>query len=247
MKDLENVWSKIIRVFDNKTVQLATTVILFLLLTTLFSNINRSIVDIMDNKFIRIIVLIFIVALIPRHPTIAILLAMVYIISMRGAVEFFENMGTTTEETIAATVPQNDETKEEKKEEVKEKVEEKKEEKTSEGFKKSKNSIPNSLDVDAFVNQATDLLDGMLGVEKPEQAEHFIPFFMSNSDFETSFDSPLKTARHNKGCLNTDPNHFELVGDACKPVATFRDSLNAQGMNEIAGFNIDNNMTAQPI
>ena len=245
MKDLENVWSKIIRVFDNKTVQLATTVILFLLLTTLFTNINRSIVDIMDNKFIRIIVLIFIVALIPRHPTIAILLAMVYIISMRGAVEFFENMGTTTDETIAATVPQNDETKEEKKEEVKEKVEEKKEEKKDEGFGCGR-KCPTSVS-EQFIDQATDLLDGVLGVQKPEVKEDFIPFFMSNNDFETSFDSPLKTSRHNKGCLNTDPNHFELVGDACNPVATFRDSLNAQGMNEIAGFNIDNNMTAQPI
>ena len=82
---------------------------------------------------------------------------------------------------------------------VKDKKEkEDKENKMNEGYRSGK-ALPNSINekFEGFMDQATDMIDGVLGVEKPVK-EDFIPFFMSNGDFETTFDSPLKTSKHNK-------------------------------------------------
>lgn len=78
--------------------------------------------------------------------------------------------------------------------------------------------------------------------------EDFVPFFMSNNDFEKQYDSGMAKTTH-KSCLSTDPNEFELVGSACSAVSTFDGELNAQGMNSVMGFNMNQStsQTAQPI
>lgn len=201
MQTFEKFWKDSLKFLDCDTTHFVLIIILALLVSTLFTNINRTVVDIMDSKISRIIVLLLILYLTPRSPTIGILLAMLYVMSMRGVMEFFESM------------------KKEKKDE-----EEKQEE------------VVASEDV-TTADQVLDETQQNVPVR-----EDFIPF-LSNRDFESAgFHSELKS-----NCLSTDPNHNELVGDACTPVAAFRGELNAQGMNAITGFNLKDHTSAQPL
>ena len=212
---LDKICSPFLKFLDNKNVMIVITIILILLSSTLFGNINHSIRMFASNKLIRLIWVLLIVCIATKHVCLALLLSILYVISLGGVSEFFENSEI-----------------EEKKEEIQEEVKEKKEEDVKE---KNDDMMATVMETVMAPFQS-----------QPTTKEDFIPFFMTNKDFENGYDSALKGSSK-KGCLATDPNHFELVGDACKPVEVFHGELNAQGMNEITGFNIDNRMTAQPL
>ncbi len=254
---LDKICSPILKFLDNKTVMLVVTIILILLSSTIFGNINHSIRMFASNKLVRLIWVLLIVCVATKHMCLAILLAVLYVISLGGISEFFENSGEEKKEED--TSMKKDE-KKEKKEDDSVKSEEfksatdiasvasqanlanKPKFETAGGFTNKKDSKEESSDMLATA------MDTLMAPFQPKPAtkEDFIPFFMTNKDFESGYESSLKGSSK-KGCLATDPNHFELVGDACKPVAVFEGELNAQGMNDITGFNMNNNMTAQPI
>jgi hypothetical protein len=74
------------------------------------------------------------------------------------------------------------------------------------------------------------------------QKEHFFPF--QNQDVNNSQmpitkqnvtqESPMM---NEKSCLQTYVPMYESVSDVCSPVATFKNELNAQGLNYPEGFN----------
>lgn len=218
---LDKICSPILKFLDNKTVFLVVCIVLILLLSTIFGNINHSIRMFTSNKLVRIVWVLLIVCISQKHMCLALLLGLLYVISIGGVSEFFENS-------------------EEKKDEPEMKSEEFKNTEKKEEKEKEEKKETNPEDM------LSSVVDTITSPFKPKEKEDFIPFFMTNKDFEAGYDSSLKGSSK-KGCLATDPNHFELVGDACKPVAVFEGELNAQGMNDITGFNMNNNMTAQPI
>ena len=233
---LDKICSPLLKFLDNKNVMLAISIILILLVSTIFGNINHSIRMFASNKWIRLIWVLLIVCIARKHICLALLLGLLYVVSIGGVSEFFENsesFGASEAVVAAAKATQKFENSttggftnqmDEKKEEGEEKKEDKPED-----------MLANAMDTLMAPFQP-----------KPATKEDFIPFFMTNKDFESGYESSLKGSSK-KGCLATDPNQFELVGDACKPVEVFHGELNAQGMNEITGFNIENQMTAQPL
>lgn len=232
--------SPFLKFLDNKTVMLAVSIILILLVSTIFGNINHSIRMFASNKLVRLIWVLLIVCVATKHMCLALLLGLLYVVSIGGVSEFFENSEEKKEES---THPMGEEKKES--EEFKGNYDIKKggfanqgEEKKDEDKKEKKEDKPEDMLATA--------MDTLMAPFQPKQKEDFIPFFMTNKDFESGYESSLKGSSK-KGCLATDPNQFELVGDACKPVAVFEGELNAQGMNDITGFNMSNNMTAQPL
>ena len=236
MKSIEKVWSSSLKFLENPTVVLILTVVLVLLASTLFSNINDAICGIFSNKIVRLIVILLIVYVSPKNPTVGILLAMVYLLSITPY-EHFESEPATypPAETLLEMSDNNrgDQTNTEVK-------------------------VEDTTDINMAMqnrqNENVQLIVGEKdkkehftndGEEEDEEAEHFIPFF-SNNDFESSsFAAPQQRAQGN--CLSTNPNGFELVGNACAPVQAFNGEYNAQGMNAITGFNLDHQMTAQPL
>ena len=228
---LDKICSPILKFLDNKTVMLAVSIILILLVSTIFGNINHSIRMFASNKLVRLIWVLLIVCVATKHMCLALLLGLLYVVSIGGISEFFENSEEST-----------DSMDEEKK---------KGEYFESKGtFNVKKGGFANQGDEEKKEAQPADMLanvmDSLMDPFQNKTKEDFIPFFMTNKDFESGYESSLKGSSK-KGCLATDPNLSELVGDACKPVAVFEGELNAQGMNDITGFNINNNMTAQPI
>jgi hypothetical protein len=205
MQEIEKIWKDSLKFLDNKMTHTVLTIVLVLLVSTLFTNINRAVVNLMENKVLRILVVLLIVYFIPRSPTLGVLLAIFYVMSLRGIMEYFS--GTVNEAPISVESPKD---KEERKKVMDEVVSE----------------VQTNIPVE----------------------EHFIPF-LTNRDFESGFDSELKSSWSlpSQKCLSTDPSRHEIIGDACKPVGAFRNELNAQGMNEINGFNLSNTMSQKPI
>ena len=235
----DKICAPILKFLDNKTVMLVVTIILILLSSTIFGNINHSIRMFASNKLVRLIWVLLIVCVATKFQCVAILLAVLYVISLGGVSEFFENAEEKKEDGSSM--------KEEKSEEFKGNYSIAKggfanqaDETTTDKKEEKKEAKPEDM-----LATAMDTLMAPFQ-SQPATKEDFVPFFMTNKDFESGYESSLKGSSK-KGCLATDPNHFELVGDACKPVAVFEGELNAQGMNDITGFNMNNNMTAQPI
>ncbi len=237
MKSIEKVWSSSLKFLENPTVVLILTVVLVLLASTLFSNINDAIRGIFSNKIVRLIVILLIVYVSPKNPTVGILLAMVYLLSITPY-EHFESEPATypPAETLLEMSDNNrgDQTNTEVKVEDTTEI--------NKAIQNRQNENAQLLGGDKekkehFTNDGEE--------EEEEEAEHFIPF-LSNNDFESSsFTGPRQSAKGD--CLSTNPNGFELVGNACAPVQAFTGEFNAQGMNAITGFNLDHQMTAQPL
>lgn len=231
MKAVEKVWSSSLKFLENPTVVLILTVVLVLLSSTLFSNINDAIRGIFSNKIVRLIVIILIVYISPKNPMVGILLAIVYLLSITPY-EHFDSEPASYPfggETLLQMQDNNsgDQTNEEKKDKDTSEI--------NQALENRQNVTAQIVNQEHFENNDED----------EEEAEHFIPFF-SNNDFESSsFASAQKKNQEN--CLSTNPNGFELVGNACAPVQAFTGEFNAQGMNDITGFNLDNQMTAQPL
>ncbi len=236
MKTFEKTCASVASFLDNKTFHLAFTIILILLVSTLFTNLNHSLRTFANNKLVRLLWVLLIVCVATKHMPCALLLAVLYVLTICGFYEGFEDV--MTKENVPTTAPD---------------VKVGKGEAASGNVPtRGPNALPPVNKGDKKDKVDADMLKSIMDSAKEmipktsETKEDFVPFFLTNRDFEDNYESPLKGGR--KGaCLSTDPNHFELVGDACKPVAVFEGELNAQGMNDITGFNINNDMTAHPI
>lgn len=232
MKAIEKVWSSSLKFLENPTVVLILTVVLVLLSSTLFSNINDAIRGIFSNKIVRLIVIILIVYISPKNPTVGILLAIVYLLSITPYEHFNSEPASypSSGETLLQMQDDNSGNEEKKDEDTTE---------INQGYETRQNQDVELAKPEHFENSGED------GDEEEEGTEHFIPF-LSNNDFESSSFGASKK-RDQGNCLSTNPNGFELVGNACAPVQAFTGEYNAQGMNAITGFNLDHQMTAQPL
>ncbi len=221
MKNLSKMWSDSLKVLDNTYVSSIIIFILFLLASGLFSNINHEVKKLLNNQIVRVVVILLIIWVAPKNMTIAILLAILYCMSMhsmtlKGLIGM-EGFESKKKHHSREHFENEDEDKKEDVENFENEDEEKKE------------------DVENFENED----------EKEEVKEDFIPF-LTNRDYESNFSSAPQTPSN---CLSTDPNQFDLVGEPCSAVATFEGEFNAQGMEPIMGFNLNqtSSQTAQPL
>jgi hypothetical protein len=179
MKSLGKGISGSLSCMDNIYVKVVIYVVLILYSSTIFENINMYVGSLYKYSFVKIIVLLLIVALSMKCPTMGILLAISYVISI-----IYEKHGERPLDLLRR-----------------------------EGFRSDDDEIRDEEGVEGFIPTAS-------GDEFP-----------MNSDDNSGYCPPNLVS--------------ESLSDPCTPVATFKGELNAQGLNEISGF--DDFVTGAPL
>ena len=192
MKSLGKGISGSLSCMDNIYVKVIIYVVLILYSSTIFENINMYVGSLHKYSFVKIIVLLLIVALSMKCPTMGILLAISYVISI-----IYEKHGERPLDLLRR-----------------------------EGFSDEEDERRRDDDRGRDDDRRRD----------DERFETFIPTasgdeFPMNSDDNSGYCPPNLVS--------------ESLSDPCTPVATFKGELNAQGLNEISGF--DDFVTGAPL
>ena len=183
IKNIKKFWMGSLGFLDNCYVNSIIVIILLLYCSTIFENINSFIGNLYNFSIIKLAVLLVIVYITPKDPTIGILLGLSYAISL--------NYLVNTENFVIDT--------------------------------------PIGMNNDTLIKSESD-----------DVKESFFPlnnisdYNLKNEDDSNSFKN---NAKNDHACLNNYNALNESVGDVCNPVATFQHELNAQGINNISGFN----------
>ncbi len=197
MKSLGKGISGSLSCMDNIYVKVVIYVVLILYSSTIFENINMYVGSLHKYSFVKIIVLLLIVALSMKCPTMGILLAISYVISI-----IYEKHGERPLDLLRR-----------------------------EGF--SDDDEDRGRDDD---KRRDDDEDRGRDDNEDRGVERFIPTasgdeFSMNSNNDSGYCPPNLVS--------------ESLSDPCTPVATFKGELNAQGLNEISGF--DDFVTGAPL
>ena len=79
--------------------------------------------------------------------------------------------------------------------------------------------------------------------EENKENEHFFPLVDANYDSDNKSNNKSNNNFHHKldkknenTCLDNYTPMNESVSDVCNPVATFKNELNAQGINDVSGY-----------
>ena len=179
IKDIKKIWMGSLSFLDNCYINAIIVIILLLYSSNIFGNINNFVSNLYSLSIIKIIVLLLIVYVTPKDPTIGILLALSYIVS---------------------------------------------------------------LHINLSLEKFTDKEDNNDGDKEKffplmninEEKENFLPGLGEQVD-SNSFD-PSKKHDMPSNCIKEYTPKFEAVGNVCEPVATFKNELNAQGLNFPEGF-----------
>ena len=212
MKSLDKCWNDSLCFMDNIYVKVVLYVVLILFSSTYFENINMYFGNLHKNyKFLNIVVLLLIVYLGRACPVIGILLGISYVISL--------NYISSKENFISSLFGKNNDNDKD------------------ESFV---NGTGDNGDGATNVNSYTEDSDPFSGNEDNEDnednVENFFPRLMSNSD-EKDSQSFNGAKKDSIDCKSLYTPEYESVGDVCNTVNTFKDELNAQGLNSPEGFN----------
>jgi len=193
MKSLQKGVSDSLSCIDNIYVKVIIYVVLILYSSTIFENINMYVGSLYKYSFVKIIVLLLIVALSMKCPTMGILLAISYVISI-----IYEKHGQRPLDLIRR-----------------------------EGFRSDDDDDDERRD------------DNDIGLDNDREVERFIPTSTGDNSNEFEMNS-------NNDSGYCPPNLVsDSLSDPCTPVATFKGELNAQGLNQISGF--DDFVTGSPL
>ena len=239
LKNFKKVWINSLSFLDNCMVQSVIAIVLVLYCSTIFDNINSFIGNLYNFSIIKLVVLLLIVYISPKDTTIAILLALSYVISLSYMVnnEYFDS----------STIPSQ--------------------EMDSMGIMPSPqmNVMDNmpSPQMNVMDNMPSPQMDGMenmtsspqmggmtLPIYNKDLVESFFPM-QNNNETSVNFDPIVnrqimknniheelpEKINYEKSCMQSYTPMFESVGNVCSPTATFKNELNAQGLNYPEGFN----------
>ena len=199
MKGLQKGVSGSLNCMDNIYVKVIIYVVLILYSSTIFENINMYVGSLYKYSFVKIIVLLLIVALSMKCPAMGILLAISYLVSI-----IYEKQGQRPLNLLRR-----------------------------EGFR--------SDDYDDDDNKRHDKISERLDEMQygETKLESFIPTVSRDNNDEFDMNS-----NDNSGYC--PPNLVsDSLSDPCTSVATFKGELNAQGLNQISGF--DDFVTGAPL
>lgn len=237
IKNINKMWNNSLSFLDNSLIKSIIIIVLVLYSSTIFDNINSFVGNIYNFSIIRLVILLLIVYVSPKCPTIGILLAVSYLISLNYMVNN-ENFGGFP------------------------------------GFQSTESFAPINSGIQPVVpiNTCPPGEDCTSEHEPPDRPsptinppsfpikESFFPLVNEN-DTQNSFDMRLNNTNMNtrsKGgeekktglnvpdsCMQNYVPRFESVSDVCSPTATFKNELNAQGLNFPEGF--DQTVNGSPL
>ena len=257
MKNFKKVWMNSLSCLDNCYVHSIIVVILLLYSSELFGNINSFVGNWYHSSIVRFIVLLLIIYVAPKDTTIAILLALSYVISLHykmhnenfiSSADMNKNIVVGEENVLHAMkqppmkqppmqqppmqqppMQQPPMQQPPMQQNIKNRIE---------SF--SSKNMSNKKKEHFFPLTTTESTsnDFKMNVGK----EHFFPLMNSNEGSQFNSKEPkMPTQAPNANlskaeCLNNYTPRFEAVGDICSPTATFQNELNAQGLNYPEGF-----------
>ena len=210
MKGLQKGVSGSLSCMDNIYVKVIIYVVLILYSSTIFENINMYVGSLYKYSFVKIIVLLLIVALSMKCPAMGILLAISYVISI-----IYEKHGERPLELLRREGFRSDDDDDD--------------ERRNDERRDDDNDDEKGRDDDRG-------RDNDRGRDDDNRIERFIP--------TASGDEFSMNSNNNSGYC--PPNLVsDSLSDPCTPVATFKGELNAQGLNQISGF--DDFVTGAPL
>jgi hypothetical protein len=204
MKSLGKGISGSLSCMDNIYVKVVIYVVLILYSSTIFENINMYVGSLYKYSFVKIIILLLIVALSMKCPTMGILLAISYVISIIYEKQGQRPLNLLRREGFRSD--DDDNKRQERRDKRRERLDE--------------------MQYDETQYDETKL-------------ESFIPTVSRDNNDEFDMNS-----NDNSGYC--PPNLVsDSLSDPCTSVATFKGELNAQGLNQISGF--DDFVTGSPL
>jgi len=228
MKSLGKGISGSLSCMDNIYVKVVIYVVLILYSSTIFENINMYIGSLYKYSFVKIIVLLLIVALSMKCPTMGILLAISYVISI-----IYEKHGERPLDLLRRE-GFSDEEDERRRDDDRGRDDERRRDDDRGRDDDRRRDDDRGRDDDRRRDDDRGRDDDRR--RDDERFETFIPTasgdeFPMNSDDNSGYCPPNLVS--------------ESLSDPCTPVATFKGELNAQGLNEISGF--DDFVTGAPL
>ena len=254
MKSIKKNWLASLSFLDNNIIYSVIIVILVLYSSTIFDNINAFVGNLFNFSLLKLLGILLIIYVAPKDTTIAILLAVSYVITIHYMVnnETFvsdknmpaphmgaphmgsphmgaPHMGSPHMGSPHMDAPHHA------------------------GAPHHKKNVEKYVDSEHKMMKNTQEEQN----NTRKKVEHFFP--TDNSTMGNSFDirltntnvdtkqadytnknQPVKmnqNVKMNQSCLNTYTPEFETIGDPCVPTATFQNEFNAQGLNFPEGFN----------
>ena len=209
MKSFKKLWNSSLSFLEHNVVYSIIIFIVVIYTLGIFDGINSFIGGLYNHLIIRILVIILIIWVTPKDPTLGILLALSYVVSLH-------NMSTS--ETFFA----ND----------------KKKIVSEEEQRNNKRDITQEERRDITQEERRDITQQERMDNKKNSKEHFFPVINVNDDINANnFNvKDNKSSLNKQECMDLYVPQYEVVGNVCDPVATFQGELNPQGLNFPEGF-----------
>ena len=220
MKSFKKSWFNSLSFLDNCTVHAVIVIILLLYSSTIFDNINSYVGRLYNFNIVKVIVLLLIIYVSPKDTTIAVLLAISYMVSlsyMADMENFASNSGPVQALMQQAPV--------------------------------AKANMQQRASSHMTAEEQNTIATKKQNLKNKVGTEHFFPlatanqgdFKLRNNSNNSNNSNKQMTQKMNnnnnvKSCMNLYTPRFEAVGDVCAPTATFQNELNAQGLNSPEGF-----------
>ena len=221
MKNISKVWLSSLNFLDNNIVNAVIIIILVLYSSNIFTNINNFVGNLYNFSVIRLVILLLIIYVTPKSPTIGILLAISYLLSINySSNETF--ISKSNEEDYLLNIRQ---------------------ENSLHPMQEQHSLHPMQEQHSLHPMQEQHMMNDTYKLMSKNTVESFFPFddnkvLMENNKVLMENNKNNVEKQNNKNnCLDTYIPHYESVGNVCDPTATFQNELNAQGLNSPEGFN----------
>ena len=220
------MWLNSLSFLDNNIINSVIVITLVLYCSTIFSNINSYIGNLYNYSIVKLIVLLLIVYVSPKDLLITVLLSISYVISLSYMVnnEYFTdtyNIPNVSQESVPLNPPKYESNMKMNKINIK----------SEEEQLSKKLNMPNQTMENFFPMQNNDenVIDPVVEKKNIKNIKNNIP----------------EKINYDKSCLQSYVPMHESVGNVCSPTQTFKNELNAQGLNYPEGFN--NTIVGSPL
>jgi len=223
---------------DCKNVYISIVFILFLYNSCLFSNINNFVSDLYRHAFVKIIMLLVIIYVSRKSPLIGILLAISYVLSLnyKSIMETFisgysgdNNFATVDNKTNSMMVGDKVEHMNHR----------------NNRHMMNHRNIRHMMDEEGNNRHMMDDEGNNRHMMDDEERNNTNMNFekvkhMNHIDKENNMmDKSENFQNQTNDCMNNYTHKYETLSDVCTPVSTFKNSLDAQGLNLVQGYEKD--------
>ena len=216
IKNINKAWMNSLSFLDNSIINSIIIIILVLYSSTIFDNINSFVGNIYNFSIVRLLVLLVIIYVSPKCPTIGILLGISYVISLSYMVN---------NENFTSPFP---------------------------GFQgnDSQNEEQNNYKRNIMVNPSVPVKEKFFPVVNEDDTSKSFDMRLKNTNVNTRSNGSDENRQSGSvnvpdSCMQNYTPRFEAVSDVCSPTATFKNELNAQGLNFPEGF--DHSVNGSPL